>query len=163
MNARPKGGTMRHIMLAVACVLFALPVVAQQPNPVRVYVFTAHPEGGIVDQVSKDRDKHVKDISDWLKEDKTITVVADRIGADVTLEVMKIEDVPRSAVIIEGRWYDSSNNRRVEVQLSFGDYTTEFHEQYGAITRRIADNDIVNFVKRWVKDNRQRVLDARVK
>jgi hypothetical protein len=136
---------MRRLILVVACILLASPVFAQpKPDPIRVYVFTAHPEGGIVDQASKDRDGHVKNIIDRLKRDKTIAVVADRAGADVAVEVTK------------------TLNWHVEAWLSFGDYTTEFHSREW-FTMRGAAEDLADAMKRWIKDNRDRVIGARAK
>jgi hypothetical protein len=128
--------------LIVTATLFAPP--QSKPDAIRVYVFTAHPENGIVDQASKDRDGHTKTIIDRLKRDKTIAVVADRAGADVTVEVTQ------------------TPNWHVEVQLSFGDYATEFHNREW-FTMRGAAEDVADAMKRWIKDNRARVLEARAK
>jgi len=155
---------MSVLLVTVLCYSLLIPsTVSQSAEAVQVYLFTAHPANGITDQASKDRDRSVKNIAGRLKRDKAIKLVPSRDGADVIVEVAETI-VTRSTGTerdhgILGKTKDDEWLCRAT--LRFGDdYSTEMRGQH--LLYAIADVQVADGVKDWIKENRERILTARV-
>lgn len=171
--ARTKTVTGRGLLFLLAVAL-TLPIsmLAQksETRPVRVYVFTAAPEGGFVDEGSKQRADSLKDFREALgKKKKVATLVEDQSLAEMTLEVVNRDRAltgnTSSSVnpVLGGSSVKTTADRAetVRVALAVGDYSTEVIGAcpQGQVVRcwRAAANDAVGKVEDWIKDNAARI------
>lgn len=170
--ARTKAVTRRGLLVSLA-VLLTLPssMLAQksESRPVRVYVFTAAPEGGFVDEGSKQRADSLKDLREALgKKKKVATLVEDRSLAEMTLEVVNRDRAltgntsSRVDPVFGGSVKTTADRAEtVRVGLTVGDYSTEVIGAcpQGQVVRcwRTAANDAAGKVEDWIKDNATRI------
>ncbi|HEX7893963.1 MAG TPA: hypothetical protein VF447_07210 [Terriglobales bacterium] len=140
-----------------------------ETRPVRVYVFTAAPEGGFVDERSKQRADSLKDFREALsKKKKVATLVEDQSLAEITLEVVNRDRVltgntsSRVDPVLGGSVKTTADRAEtVRVALAVGDYSTEVIGTcpQGQVVRcwRAAANDAASKVEDWIKDNAARI------
>ncbi|HXI99495.1 MAG TPA: hypothetical protein VNG73_11180, partial [Gemmatimonadaceae bacterium] len=126
---------MKRILFALVAISgLTINVTAQDPQ-VKVYVFTAPPAGGFVDEASKHRTETTKEIVSRLQsKKKTITVVTSKDAADVTLEVLSVELADgalqtRANAIGGGARTSAQKEYRVVTKLAVGDYLTPITHQ----------------------------------
>ncbi len=157
----------RAVLVVLATVLMAAsPLFAQKDNsqPFRVYVFTA--EAKFVDADSKARADSVKDVRRHLQnKKKTVVLVEDRRGADMTLEVLGRDLVPTGDMTTA--WDpvlgDTKTTQNVAgtlwIKMTVGDYSTKIIGRGGAFAGAwsVAADDVSAKVDRWIKDNGAKV------
>jgi hypothetical protein len=144
----------------------AAPLFAQKDKtePFRVYVFTA--EAKFIDADSKARADSVKDVRRHLEnKKKTVALVEDRRGADMTLEVLGRDLVPTGdmTTALDPVLGDTRTTQNVAgtlwVRMTVGDYSTKIVGRGGGFAGAwsVAADDISAKVDRWIKDNGAKV------
>jgi hypothetical protein len=157
----------RAVLVVLTTVLMASSLAFAQKDktgPFRVYVFTK--EAKFVDADSKARADSVKDVRRHLEnKKKTVAVVDERGGADMTLEVLGRDLVPTGDMTTA--WDPVLGNTKTTqniagtlwVKLTVGDYSTTVVGRGGAFAGAwsVAADDISAKVDRWIKDNGAKV------
>jgi hypothetical protein len=165
----------RALILGLAIAVMASaasPVYAQKKSadPIKVFIFTAPNEGGFADPDQKQRTDSVEDLKKALDKKDVIQIVAQKEGADVTLEVLgRGGEETGSATTSRGpygTWNTSKDTvATVRVGLTAGTYATlvEGHND-GRITNvwRTAANNAAKKIENWIKDNHDRLIAQRV-
>ncbi len=155
------------LVVLTMALMAASQLVAQRDNsqPFRVYVFTA--EAKFIDADSKARADSVKDVRRHLQnKKKTVVLVEDRRGADLTLEVLGRDLVPTGDMTTA--WDpvlgDTKTTQNVAgtlwIKMTVGDYSTKIVGRGGAFAGAwsVAADDISAKVDRWIKDNGAKVV-----
>lgn len=155
----------------IACAIalgLAAAAAAQSPDAIRLYVFTAPPDHGIVDEGSKARAAAAQNIAKFLKKNKEVQLVADREHAEVVVEVTRSERVvgagnERPKMLVAGVVIGTGREDRwiTQATLTFGDYSTTLEKHSSSDVSGLSDLAMAGAIKEWLKDNRQKVLEAR--
>lgn len=157
---------MRSLAASLMFAMFASTAISGQGDRIRVYVSTAQPAGGFVDQDSKHRETTKKELASELKgKKKTIEVVDTAERADILIEVKSAgyaDGAIETRANVLGGGVSSSPKKeyRAVVSLTVGEYSTDMTVQRGAFST-LAASRLADDIEKWIKDNRERVLAAR--
>lgn len=147
----------------------------KNPDPIRVYVFTAQNQDGFTDDELKQRNDSVEDLKNQLDRDSLIQIVSDSKTADVTLEVLARGNAPTGTTTTYanfGEWDTYPNTMHVVgVGLRAGTYAkvcvgTSSMAQNGLVGMakgpwREAANNAAKVIEKWIKENREQLISKR--
>ncbi len=143
------------------------PILAVAQEPLRVYVFTAQPKGGVVDEDTKQRVKATSILATHLgNRKKTITIVDSKKEADVVVQVITNRavtgDQQLGPDLLSGRMTITKTTEFITiVKVSFGHVTRTISRQ--SVTDAVSTRLVADDVEKWIKENNERVLESRKK
>ena len=140
-------------------------ILAVAQEPIRVYVFTAPPEGRVVDEETKQRVKATSILATHLgNRKKTITVVDSKKEADVVVQVIISRPVAGDHQLgpdlLSGRMTITKTTEFLTlVKVSVGDVTRMISRQ--SVTDAVSTRLVADDLEKWIRENRERVLKSR--
>lgn len=141
------------------CVLTGVVLAAsEKPVTVRLFLFTAATEGGLMDDAAKARAKATEELRKALKGKARVALVEDRVQAQVVVEVLSRQK--EATGDYNPTWYGGAKgqkNMTVRVRLSAGDYSTEIVGDTSAGRHQRAAGEAASRIDQWLKDNASRL------
>ena len=141
-----------------------------QVSDVTVYVFTAVDPSGFTDPLQAQRLDSLAQLKVVLDKRKTIAVVEQAEGADLTIEVLQAgkletgnERTKGLSTGIDGAIFGTTTKKetkpQVQAMLRAGSYQLEIHGTASYTIKRAAEA-VADGVEKWIKQNRK-LLDER--
>lgn len=137
------------ITLALALIGPAAAPDTQRAAPTRVYVYTARGAGGVVTEEEQGRLDSVKDLSDAMRRDSKIALVADANQAQVLVEVTGREQRDAPGGGFGGKVLTQPVEMIVRIRVKFGEDQTEIKGVGGAHWGRAA-KDAAERLRKWI-------------
>jgi len=155
---------MKIFLTVAALVVLAHAVSAAEP--IRVFVFTAPPTAGLIDQDSKRRADSVKDLETALVARKQLTLAGAETEADVLVEIVSSQveatggtsaitsHLPGWPLMATSTTADHRPTVRIRLRVPRLDYSTEMVSAVGALAGwRVQAEELTRQIAKWAKDN----------